>query len=98
MTLKLFVDCSKTYLYSANLNTGVQGVAGNSINSGTIETYQNLVLNKYIREDFKKGKLSFGAAIMQARYVYTLNKDLMENRFYYKFKRFVKLIIKRLLF
>ena len=76
----------------------LKGVAGNSINSGTIETYQNLVFNKYIREDFNKGKLNFGAAIMQARYFYRLNKDLMENRFYYKFKRFVKLIIKKLLF
>ena len=36
MTLKVFVDCSKTYLYSANLNTGVQRVVRNIIRHGKL--------------------------------------------------------------
>ena len=76
----------------------IKGAASNSVHSGKIEIYKNLIFNKYIRNDFKANKHSFGDMLMQARYFYSLNKDLMENRFNFKFKKLLKLIIKKLLF
>ena len=45
-----------------------KGAAGNSIHTCKIEVFNNLVFNKYIGEDFKKGNLGIGSALMQAIY------------------------------
>ena len=79
-----------------------KGAAGNSIHTGKIEVYNNLVFNKYIREDFKKGNLDIGSMLMQAIYYNKLKNKMdfyhKKNKFFNRIKVFVKKMIKSLFF
>ena len=95
-----FIDEALAYYHRrATVRKGEQS---NSIYSGGINFYNPLIINKYIRSDVKKGNLGLGSAIIQAQYFAKLKRDLkfyhLENRFYNKFKIFLKRCVKKLIF
>ena len=94
-----FIDQALAHYHHRPL---IKGAASNSVHSGKIQTYNNLILNKYIRNAMKANKLSFGDMLMQARYFESLSKDLgffiKLSKAFGRVKIYIFWFIKKLLF